>query len=250
MPNKNNIVFHFIVLITCFWISWVFLGFFNYSYSLWYELLDIRPFIQEMAPLNKYRPGLHLLSKDEHVQLFAEINTAIQGQPEILSKIGYAYKRENKPDVYIPLLRGPEVQHLEDVANLVRKLNIVGMLSLIIMAVCSVTLKSVKKYKDHMKSTLAIWVILASVSIVTAITEPVELFYWLHTQVFPEGHQWFFYYQESLMTTLMKAPDLFGAIAVELLLVTAVLHISAAYFYNQAALRLSTKISSNEISAE
>jgi len=46
------------------------------------------------------------------------------------------------------------------------------------------------------------------------------LFAWLHEQVFPPGHQWFFYYQESLMTTLMKAPHLFGPVALALAGVT------------------------------
>jgi hypothetical protein len=32
--------------------------------------------------------------------------------------------------------------------------------------------------------------------------------------VFPPGHAWFFYYEDSLMTTLMQAPHLFGFIAV------------------------------------
>ena len=39
------------------------------------------------------------------------------------------------------------------------------------------------------------------------------LFYQLHHWWFPAGHQWFFYYEESLMSMMMKAPDLFGAIA-------------------------------------
>ena len=41
-----------------------------------------------------------------------------------------------------------------------------------------------------------------------------DRFYALHEWIFPDNHQWFFYYQESLMTVLMKAPDLFGAISV------------------------------------
>jgi hypothetical protein len=41
--------------------------------------------------------------------------------------------------------------------------------------------------------------------------------------VFPEGHQWFFYYQDSLMSTLMKAPYLFGYIALALLVLTLAL---------------------------
>jgi len=49
---------------------------------------------------------------------------------------------------------------------------------------------------------------------------PKAVFYWAHTKIFPAGHQWFFYYEESLMTTLMKAPDIFAFIA---LLLVAVL---------------------------
>ena len=48
-----------------------------------------------------------------------------------------------------------------------------------------------------------------------------QVFYTAHTLIFPAGHQWFFYYEESLMTMLMKAPDLFAAIAAEWLLLTA-----------------------------
>jgi hypothetical protein len=44
-----------------------------------------------------------------------------------------------------------------------------------------------------------------------------KVFYYLHTWIFPPEHPWFFYYQDSLMTTLMKAPDLFGLIAALLL---------------------------------
>ena len=48
-----------------------------------------------------------------------------------------------------------------------------------------------------------------------------KVFYTAHTLIFPAGHQWFFYYEESLMTMLMQAPDLFAAIAAEWLLLTA-----------------------------
>jgi hypothetical protein len=50
-----------------------------------------------------------------------------------------------------------------------------------------------------------------------------QVFYWLHTKVFPEGHQWFFYYEDSLMTTLMKAPDIFAFIATLLLVLLIII---------------------------
>jgi hypothetical protein len=60
----------------------------------------------------------------------------------------------------------------------------------------------------------------ALLSLGILIAGPVEVFYGIHRWVFPTGHQWFFFYEESLMSTLMKAPDLFGYIAIILLLLT------------------------------
>ncbi|MFB0999964.1 MAG: hypothetical protein QMC13_06995, partial [Colwellia sp.] len=52
-----------------------------------------------------------------------------------------------------------------------------------------------------------------------------EIFYYLHTVVFPDDHQWFFYYQESLMSSLMKAPDLFAGIGFSLITVACVIYL-------------------------
>ena len=43
---------------------------------------------------------------------------------------------------------------------------------------------------------------------------PYEIFSQFHVWVFPEEHKWKFYYEESVMSNLMKAPDLFAYIAV------------------------------------
>ena len=53
-----------------------------------------------------------------------------------------------------------------------------------------------------------------------------SVFYYLHTVIFPADHQWFFYYQDSLMATIMKAPDIFSAIAAQLLAVALLLTVS------------------------
>jgi len=47
----------------------------------------------------------------------------------------------------------------------------------------------------------------------------------LHVLIFPADHQWFFYYQDSLMSTLMKAPDLFAGIAVQIVLLALALYV-------------------------
>ena len=49
------------------------------------------------------------------------------------------------------------------------------------------------------------------------------MFYQFHIWLFPADHEWFFYWQDSLMSTLMKAPVLFGGIAVVLVGGTLVL---------------------------
>jgi uncharacterized membrane protein len=55
---------------------------------------------------------------------------------------------------------------------------------------------------------------LMSLSVLSIILiGPKQVFYHLHEMIFPADHAWFFYYQDSLMATLMKAPDLFGGIA-------------------------------------
>ena len=50
------------------------------------------------------------------------------------------------------------------------------------------------------------------------------MFYQVHVGICPAEHQWFFYYQESLMTTLMHAPQLFGVIAVAIIALALLLY--------------------------
>ena len=59
----------------------------------------------------------------------------------------------------------------------------------------------------------AVAVLIASVAVPLIMLGPKDVFYWMHEMIFPPDHPWFFYWDESLMSTLMKAPDLFGGIA-------------------------------------
>ena len=59
------------------------------------------------------------------------------------------------------------------------------------------------------------WIMLCTLLIGLALIALIgfeAVFYQLHEWVFPANNQWFFYYQESLMTTLMQAPNLFAYI--------------------------------------
>ena len=112
------------------------------------------------------------------------------------------------------LLREPEAVHLQDVANLITFFNYLSWVSI---AVLMATLIAMKRTRIPAPSPLQMLAGLGSLLLVCGlillIVGPTQTFYWLHTHIFPANHEWFFYYQDSLMTTLMKAPDLFGFIA-------------------------------------
>ncbi|RLU00265.1 DUF1461 domain-containing protein [Ketobacter sp.] len=197
-------------LITAFWISWHGLAQANFGYSLGYELLEIEHHIQRFGPTNQYRKDFEFTSTEQHMRLFAEIVTAIQDGGHGLDQIQYS--RPN--GVSETLLRPPEVVHLQDVANLIRLFNQVAIVCVILMIGLAVVYRrlgwSAPGARQILVGTL---LALLVVGLMLMLVGPTQSFYWLHTQVFPKDHQWFFYYQESLMTTLMKAPDLFGFIA-------------------------------------
>ncbi|MFT7095179.1 MAG: hypothetical protein ACJAV3_002995, partial [Alcanivorax sp.] len=60
--------------------------------------------------------------------------------------------------------------------------------------------------------------------------------------LFPAENEWFFYWQDSLMSTLMKAPVLFGGIAAAIA-IGALLLIPVLYWFG---LRLSKNIVKQE----
>ena len=73
------------------------------------------------------------------------------------------------------------------------------------------------------QKALTVLILLLAVLVLLASVGFTKVFYYLHTVVFPLDHQWFFYYKDSLMATLMKAPDIFAAIALQLLSVALVI---------------------------
>ncbi len=64
---------------------------------------------------------------------------------------------------------------------------------------------------------------MAAMILLVLVIGRARCFYQFHVWIFPDDHQWFFYYQESLMSTLMKAPVLFGYIAAVLVGLAVVL---------------------------
>jgi len=126
----------------------------------------------------------------------------------------------NKSQISKKLLTPAEVLHLEDVSHLINRLTLISVGNLLFLLFIS-SLVYQKELRLPKRNDQLLAVILPSLLLIILLSlfGFTELFYYLHTIVFPDNHQWFFYYQESLMSSLMKAPDLFAGISVTLLII-------------------------------
>lgn len=198
------------------WLSWRALALVDFLYPVFYDAMDIGGHIAEFGPQNRYKADFATTTREERIRLFGEIVRAIHASGAGLAELEY---RDPDGRVIDRLLRAPEVGHLEDVANLVGNLTPVGWLAMAwtllhlgLVRLRGWTVPTLPKLLGA--SLLATF---AGVLVVLGIGAR-RVFYWLHELVFPPEHPWFFYYQDSLMSTMMKAPYLFGGIAVVLLL--------------------------------
>lgn len=224
-------------LIAALFLAWELLVAMNFSYPLWYQALHIDETIRVYGPQNRNRHGFENTTATEHARLFAAIVDAVEDGGRGLEQLEY---RDAQGRPLGRLLTTPEIVHLKDVARLVHLFHLLGWTALLSFIAIALSLQRrpaahapVRKYLAY---TAAIAVIAASV---LAILGPKTVFYTLHTWVFPAGHQWFFYYQDSLMTTLMQAPVLFAGIAAEWLLLTLVIFVPLVLLAtHRSALRL------------
>ncbi len=193
------------------YLAWLVLIQVNFFYPLWHELIGIDQTIETFAPQNQYRHGFEKTTEAERSRLFASIVNAIHNQGDNLRALVYHDPAGRPLD---KLLRAPEITHLQDVAHLVDRLKTGSITSLILTSLLLILIRWRRISLPSAKPLFA-WALtsLAALTLTVLLLGPTEVFYWLHTLVFPPGHQWFFYYQDSLMSTMMQAPDLFGCIA-------------------------------------
>lgn len=191
--------------------AWIALAQVNFFYPLLHDAIGIDRTIEVYAPRNRYRQGFEQTSKAERERLFAAIVNAIHKHGDGLRTLVY-HDASGRP--LGNLLREEEIVHLQDVANLVDRLRPVGLGA---VAITCALLIGIRRQRLAAPSIASLLVGLIAMSCAIAgsilILGPVKVFYRLHTLIFPPGHAWFFYYQDSLMSTMMKAPDLFGYIA-------------------------------------
>lgn len=201
-------------------LAWHLLAHINFAYPLGYQLLSIDEHIQEYGPLNRYKSDFAQTTPAEHKQLFSEITRAVQNHGEGLAQISYRLPSGE----YAPLMREPEVIHLQDVANLIDVFYLAGLVGTgVWLLLLAYAYTARRTFPDVKKILLGFVAGLATLSVVTLLIGAETVFYWLHEQIFPDEHEWFFFYQDSLMTTLMHAPQLFGLISVLLVALLALL---------------------------
>lgn len=199
-------------LIVALAVSWLLLAQVDFSYGFWHDNAGIGAAIDEYAPANQYRHGFHLTTREQRVDLFAGINRAIHRGGEGLAELTYVVPG-HAPQA---LLREPELIHLQDVANLIDYATYAVIVALAVwLGLLMYYIRANRTVPSLKLQLVGTLIFMATVAVVVVIVGPVKVFYALHELLFPDGHQWFFYYQESLMSTMMKAPELFGWIAVE-----------------------------------
>ncbi len=211
-------------LLMCLLLVWKISGQLNFFYSPAYQLLDIDQTIAVYAPQNRFRSHFPSTDSNLHIEMFAAISKAILQNGEGLANIEYMGLDGNN----YTLLHEAETLHLEDVARLIAVLEEVGWIAVLLWMILTFAMFRLWKWSLPSFASLAIGITgFTVIGIITVLLAgPEKLFYKLHTIVFPSDHQWFFYYQDSLMTTIMKAPDLFAFIAAVLVVLTLVMFIA------------------------
>ena len=195
--------------------SWLLFAQVNFLYPVWYDTIGLGEAIQKYGPRNPVKPGFERTDKTEQTRIFAALVDSIHSSGEGLEELSY---RDPDGRTIDTLLTEAEIIHLRDVSALVDAGKRVATVCLILSLVVGAAMIVSGIPPPTMRHLgLGVLAIAALVGITLLVVGPVKLFYWLHTVIFPENHQWFFYYEESLMSMMMKAPALFGPIAAELL---------------------------------
>ena len=195
-----------------FGLSWVVLYQLDFSYGLWHDVGGIGDAIERFGPENYYRTGFADTTKEQREQLFQQINYAVHHDGDGLESIIYTVP--NHPTQ--TLLTDDEVIHLNDVAHLVNKVEWMLVFSALIWVfVMFYYYKARLRPPSVLHQCLALLALMGIFVLALIMIGPTKAFSQMHEWVFPPGNPWFFYYQQSLMSTMMWAPVLFGWIAAQ-----------------------------------
>lgn len=219
--TSANFVLALSLFCASFYLAWQVSAATNFFYSTWYDVLKIDIAISKYAPNNKYKKrGFEHLPKSEHVSLFSGITKAIQKGGDGLRDLNFKNSNSNEQ---VKLLTEAEVVHLQDVANFTGVFKYLGIFGALMSAIIFLLMRFAKipiaKFKNLLLGGIGLVLL---ITLLVVVVGPTKIFYAGHELIFPDNHQWFFYYEDSLMSTMMKAPALFGPIVGQLLLLTLI----------------------------
>ncbi len=217
-----------VLAVSAFWLAlylcWMALSTVNFFYPTVYGWVGVGQNIEKYGPQNFYKKDFAKTTRAERFRLFAGIVDAINDDGRGLEQLTYHDPRGRPID---RLLRAPEIGHLRDVAHLITTLRhfTVVMLGVFLGALILAWWRRIAapRVSRVLIGTAAFF---AAATAVIFAYGPERLFESLHKIVFAGGSPWFFYYQQSLMSTMMKAPELFAPMAVFLALGTGVLFVA------------------------
>ena len=193
---------------------------------------QVESHINEFAPQNRQnRIDFELTTKAEQVRIFGAILRAINTKGVGLETIQYFNSDGLAVNFFLTLA---EVKHLEDVSVLVQLMN---SIALILTIVLIFILFAALKYKKTSPNLLASICCMVSFIVLNTgfiiFIGPLVVFNKLHEWIFIDKSQWQFYYQDSLMTTLFKAPDTFASMAILITVTAVAFWLSIFYLINK-----------------
>ncbi|AKH68789.1 Protein of unknown function (DUF1461) [Spongiibacter sp. IMCC21906] len=210
----SNALYGLLTLLFVVTLAWAAVASMNYGYGFWHDHGGLAENIEEYGPLNRHRKHFEDTDRQQRISLFAEIVEAVHHGGEGLREIRYQAPGQDYPTA---LLHRAEIIHLQDVSQLIRlaKSTLAAASGLWLLLTAGALWR---KWPLPTVQQQLYGVVLGSLCMAAALLAFgfERVFYQFHIWLFPPEHQWFFYYQESLMSTMMKAPVLFKYIGVSI----------------------------------
>ena len=168
-------------------LAWISIIPIDFGYKYWYQLLGTNQVIYKYALQNRHgKQNFSQTGQVEHERLFSEIMYKVHHGGKGLNEIQYYAKDGHKLGY---LLTPVEVQHLQDVANILNVMLKASFVALALFILLSIFLIQLKKIPRFKKILLYLVIMILLLLIAIFAIGPEAVFYQMHIWVFPAGHQ-------------------------------------------------------------
>lgn len=226
-----NFLLVFLLLYFAVFSAW-YAAYSNYFFfPVVYQMEDIHGHVLKYAPQNRHgRADFVYVAPGIHLKIFADMLKAVENGGEGLNDISYPSEKEDKK-----FLTDEEIVHLQDVADLIELLKSFWRIVAVLLICAGLAMIFFRVWPYYLSTVL-----MSAAAVCGALFFTINkygfkaIFYGLHELVFPPDHRWHFYYQDSLMSTMLKAPDSFadfgGILGVLTLIFFIIFYLLAALF--------------------